>query len=174
MFEQSMIDTRIDSPVFELEWASPGSYSWLVPANVYEVKLCMIGAGHGGNTSSAARGGSSGQIYEGVYTVTPGETITVVVGQGSEWNNGGYSKFGTRQVNGGSSDNYFGNGSSRATCMGTFRDGYKSGDRYGGQAGFANGGSAPNGAGSRGSGGGGRESYNHQPGGNGVVHIKNV
>ena len=58
--------------------------SWTVPAGVTSITVEMIGAGGGGGragTGSTAFGGGGG-LVSGTLTVVPGDTLTLVVGQG--------------------------------------------------------------------------------------------
>lgn len=147
-------------PAGSSTYTTPGTYTWTCPAGVSSVTICMIGGGgSGANYYPGARqgGGYAGTIKTGTYSVSAGSSYTVVVGSGGvkAVSNAGYSgsqsKFGSWTASGGagggsiSSGHYNGNGGSRSTCRGTFRDGYIGGgdSRFkGGQAGLANGGDA--------------------------------
>ena len=63
-----------------------GTTAWVVPAGVTAVFARVYGAGGGGggalNSSCAATGGGAGGYAEGFIAVTPGSTISVVVGAG--------------------------------------------------------------------------------------------
>jgi hypothetical protein len=92
------------------EWTTPGTYTWVVPANVTRVRAIAIGGGGAGGASPDANyyggdGGCGGGFAMGEYTVTPGQSITVTVGafgrtpQQRGWpdgtgENGGSSSFG--------------------------------------------------------------------------------
>ena len=71
-----------------LNYLTPGTYSFVVPANVIRVKVQVYGAGGGGGASEgggdqhAGGGGGSGGYKTFVFSVTPGETLTLVVGKG--------------------------------------------------------------------------------------------
>jgi uncharacterized repeat protein (TIGR02543 family) len=54
--------------------------SWTVPANVTSATFYLIGAGGGGGRASF--GGGGGGYATGSYAVTPGQVLTVIVGQG--------------------------------------------------------------------------------------------
>lgn len=180
-------------------WTSVTSTSWVVPNGVFSVTLCMIGGGGSGaqNYTTAHRGGGyAGTIISQAVAVTPGTSLSVVVGGGgaAQTSNqgagatGGQSKFGALTANGGaggasiSANQYAGNGQSRVTCYGTAYNGtlYDS-VFYGGQAGFGNGGQGGSwnnagrvaGAGVRGGGGGGGDARISASGagGTGVVKI---
>jgi len=62
----------------------PGTYSWTVPAGVYSITLGAVGAGGGGvqKTGGGAGGSGANVAYNNSYTVTPGDTYTIVVGTG--------------------------------------------------------------------------------------------
>jgi hypothetical protein len=65
-------------------YTAPGTYTWTVPAGVYSITLGAVGAGGGGvQKSSGGNGGNGGNVaYYNSYTVTPGDTYTIVVGAG--------------------------------------------------------------------------------------------
>jgi len=65
-------------------YTSPGTYSWTVPAGVTSITLGAIGAGGGGVQKTAGGNGGNGAnvAYSNSYTVTPGQTYTIVVGAG--------------------------------------------------------------------------------------------
>jgi hypothetical protein len=76
-------------------WASPGSFSYVVPAGVWNVTYSVVGAGAGGGSGSmhlvynynyqmweSGGGGSSGVYATGTLAVTPGETLTPEIGTG--------------------------------------------------------------------------------------------
>lgn len=65
--------------------------SWTVPANVYRIKVTLVGGGGGsggavGTTSgangSAGGGGGGGAVCIGFYTVVPGQAMTYAIGSG--------------------------------------------------------------------------------------------
>jgi hypothetical protein len=66
-------------------FAATGSdQTWVVPAGVTRIQIDMVGAGGGGGQAgagSSAFGGGGGSIT-GVLQVTPGDTLTIIVGQG--------------------------------------------------------------------------------------------
>lgn len=119
-------------------YTTAGTYSWVAPACVTSVSVVAVGGGGaGGYTgSSPYPGGSGGGLgYRNNYSVTPGNSYTVVVGaRGLGGAGSGYA------TNGGNS--YF-----ISTCIVA---------GYGGQVNGASGGSyAGTGGGNGGSGGGG-------------------
>ena len=81
--------------------------SFVVPAGVGQVRVRLVGGGGGGapgSSTQAGSGGGAGGYAEGVFSVTPGQTIPVTVGTGGSgqaasagvgggW--GGASSFGT-------------------------------------------------------------------------------
>ena len=74
-------------PAQEELYDQVGTYSFEVPAGVTEVSAVAIGGGGGaafctGSNASSAGGGGGGGTAWGTFTVTPGETLTVVVGTG--------------------------------------------------------------------------------------------
>ena len=60
-------------------FSSVGSRSWTVPANVSSLQYLIVGGGGGG---SGGGGGAGGVLYNPSYSVTPGNSYTVVVGDG--------------------------------------------------------------------------------------------
>jgi hypothetical protein len=79
-----------------------GAYSFVVPAGVFFIKSRVFGAGGGGggaNSNNFAQGGAGGGMAEGIYAVTPGQTLAVIVGLGGV--GGGYT--GGDGVSGGTS-----------------------------------------------------------------------
>lgn len=141
-------------------FASAGTFSWVVPALVTKVSVVAVGGGAGGGV-----GDGGGLGYKNNIAVTPGTSITVVVGAGSQCAAGGQSYFCNvslvRALGGGQGTPAFtgdGGGNGGAAC----------GNGGGGAGGYSgNGGSSPsNGNGTAGSGGGGG-------GGGSVVNIWN-
>ena len=129
------------------QWTSPGTFTFVVPERVTQVDLCMIGGGGGGYWSSndTGRGGRAGIVFSGIYSVIPGESITVVVGAASN-STGKQSKFGTRVCVGGAagtaSVGWYNSNQSRTTCYGTAKSGCNYSGNRGGEAGFGRGGSS--------------------------------
>ena len=67
------------------EYTTPGTYSWIAPANVTKVQVVAVGGGGAGGTgtSSMVGGGGGGLGWKNNITVTPGQSYTVVVGAGA-------------------------------------------------------------------------------------------
>jgi hypothetical protein len=74
-------------------YCTPGTYSWVAPAGVTSVSVVAVGSGGGGDTGNGigavgllygtSRSGAGGGLaYANNVSVTPGETLTVVVGAG--------------------------------------------------------------------------------------------
>jgi hypothetical protein len=87
-----------------------GSYSFVVPSGVYAVSAVAVGGGGGGcsgNPSSGGDGGAGGGggalAYINSLAVTPGETLSVVVGAGGA---GGAASPGTRTGGTAGGDSY--------------------------------------------------------------------
>lgn len=86
------------SPAADLVYSTPGTYLWVVPACVNSVYVQAWGAGGGGGgiasqgvncgicsyveACSAGGGGGGGGYTSRSYSVTPGQTYTIVVGAG--------------------------------------------------------------------------------------------
>lgn len=70
---------------FQQEWTAPGTYSFKVPPNTTRISAVCISGGQGGqdrlNGQAPDDGGFGGSLrYSSEIVVTPGETLTVVVG----------------------------------------------------------------------------------------------
>ena len=66
-------------------YVSAGTYTWVAPADVTSVSVVAVGGGAGGNRAdqNCSRGGGGGGLgYKNNYSVTPGNSYTVVVGSG--------------------------------------------------------------------------------------------
>jgi hypothetical protein len=63
-------------------FTTPGTTSWTVPANVENVEVLIVGGGGGGGNDMGGGGGGGGVVYLPAYNVTPGASISVVVGAG--------------------------------------------------------------------------------------------
>lgn len=128
-------------------FTSPGTYSWIAPADVYQISAVCIGGGAGGGGGYAGGGGAGGLGWKNAIPVTPGQSYTVVVGAGGAggakgatiWEagagaHGGDSYFiststvcgragqgGTSATTGGS---YIGDGGGAGGSSGTYGSGY--------------------------------------------------
>jgi hypothetical protein len=174
-----------DAPVpsGQSAWTTAGSYSWTVPADVTGICGLCVGAGGGGSGSNAtdeSSGGGGGALsYSNAISVTPGETLDIVVGAagtagaangnggtgGDSWIKRGATTLLLAKGGGGGTPTEGGSGGSAASGTGGTKnsggggrgtsDG--SGGGGGGAAGYSGGGGTGNGdfAGSSGSGGGG-------------------
>lgn len=70
-------------PPGQVEYTTPGTYSWVVPTNVTAMSAMCIGGGGGGHqvvSSTPGGGGGGGLSYCTPTPVIPGQTYTVVVG----------------------------------------------------------------------------------------------
>ena len=156
-----------------------GTTSWTVPAGVTSVQVLVVGGGGGGGWGwyysiydwvgriSGGGGGGGGVIYNGSYSVTPGNSVTVTVGGGGTGgningdrppSNGGNSVFGALTAYGGGAGSTYGSsGGSGGGGSSNYTNGNYS--YYNGGAGTAgqgyNGASAGGGAIEVGGGGGG-------------------
>jgi hypothetical protein len=72
----------------QLQWTTYGTFDFIVPAGVTSIAAVSIGSGGGGargeagDTDSSPAGGGGALSYSNAIPVTPGETLTIVVGQG--------------------------------------------------------------------------------------------
>lgn len=117
------------------------STTFTVPAGVTKLKVTAIGGGGGGGAAASYAGGDScspqiyfvpggrggsGGVALGIFTVTPGQVITVTIGLGGNgYSAGGTTSFGTLcsstggSAGGSASGNYGGNGATGASGIGT-------------------------------------------------------
>ncbi len=162
----------------QVAYPTSGTYSWVVPAGVTRISAVLVGGGGGGSQGGTYNGGGGGGglRYINDLTVTPGETITVVVGAGgvSTANNvqtpGGYSRLSRGanvlvQAGGG------GAAAAAAVTGGAGGTGTAIGSGpFGGTIGGYTGGAGGTGSSNYGAGGGGASGYsgNGGVGGNGV------
>lgn len=111
-------------------FSTAGTYTWIVPEYVTSVDVFLVGGGGGGGCSMHAGGGGGGggQIVQSTVSVTPGESITLTVGEGGL---SGYQYAAYVAYNGEA-----GGASSFATIVANGGDGGKSAyDSYSGRAG---------------------------------------
>lgn len=157
----------------QVEFASPGTYSWTAPANITSVSVACIGGGAGGsiNTGVADGGGGGGLGWRNNITVTPGKSYTVVVGSGGAGGTGSGPALG--QAGG---DSYFKN---PETVMGSGGEGTAGGTFVGNGGGVGGaggdgieqaggGGGAGGYSGNGGTGGTGNNVFSERAGQNGV------
>lgn len=84
----TVIDNIIDTPIVgQVEYTTPGTYTWVCPPNVYRVSAVCVGPGGSGtntysNTNGKVGGGGGGLGWKNKIPVTPGQSYTVVVGDG--------------------------------------------------------------------------------------------
>lgn len=67
----------------QIQYTTPGTYSFVVPGGTTNISIVTIGGGGGGFGSAATgyKGGAGGGLaYVNNVSVTPGETLTVIVG----------------------------------------------------------------------------------------------
>lgn len=70
-------------------WTTPGTYTWIVPQDVTSISAVLVGGGGGSawsgtafnaNGAGGGGGGGGGLRYINNLDVTPGETLTLIVG----------------------------------------------------------------------------------------------
>ena len=71
-------------------YTTAGTYSWVCPADVYQVSVVAVGAG-GTGSGYPAQAGGGGLGWKNAISVTPGVSYTVVVGDKSSYGSGGSS-----------------------------------------------------------------------------------
>lgn len=162
-------------PTGQVEFTTPGTYSWTAPAGVTSVCAVCVGAGGGGREYSPfyifCWGGAGGGLgWKNNISVTPGQSYTVVVGAGNSAADGGDSYFiNTSTVRGGGGNAV--SGSPAGTALGgtwTGDGGGEGGDAYGGSSYFSAGGGAGGYSGNGGNGGRRTGSNTATNGGNGA------
>ncbi|MCZ7893299.1 DUF2793 domain-containing protein [Agrobacterium salinitolerans] len=82
-------------PRHTVSYDNAGVYTFVVPDGVYWINARVWGAGGGGggaaNSNAVARGGGGGGYAEGWISVTPGQSLPLVVGSGGAGGVGGSS-----------------------------------------------------------------------------------
>ena len=116
----------VNAPVRQ-SFTSSGTFS--VPSGVTAVDVLVVAGGGGGGTHHASGGGAGGLIYRPAFTVSPGSTVTVTVGDGGGQTNnypapdnpsgqagsdGQDSVFGTLTAKGGGGGGFAGSRTGRA------------------------------------------------------------
>lgn len=145
------------TPVNQVAYTTAGTFTWTAPAGVVSVSVLCVGGGGGGgfySTNSGGGGGGGGLGYKNNITVVPGQTYTVVVGNGTSLNTT------LNTVTAGSS--YFINTSTVAGNggqSGTAGQGGTGGTYVGDNGGNGGNGGNNDGGGPNGSGGGGAGGY---------------
>jgi hypothetical protein len=85
------------SPVGDIVYKTPGTYTYIVPAGITSINILGIGAGGGGEYDWSSAGGGGGCLaYVNNVTVTPGQTIAITVPASTAWaTNGANAVIGT-------------------------------------------------------------------------------
>lgn len=90
------VEFTATAPASQQEYTAPGTYSFTVPGGITEIATVVVGAGADGEFATASNvgtevygGGGGGLRYRNSIPVTPGETLTIAVGEHGE--NGGNS-----------------------------------------------------------------------------------
>jgi hypothetical protein len=159
-------------------YGAPGATTFVVPASVYWIMSRVWGGGGGGggaaNVNGAGGGGGGGGYSEGLYNVTPGSSISILVGAG------GAGGFGASNGSPGSGSAFGSVCTASAGGGGAYGDGFGgigggSGNGFGGTVtfqGYDGGPGGPTGAGGSGGVGGGFGGASFcgwsQPGGTGA------
>lgn len=83
----------------QVAYTTPGTYNWVCPTGVFNVSVVAVGGGAGGslglgyNGISIAGAGGGGLAWASNFSVTPGQSYTLVVGAGGTA--GGFGAGGT-------------------------------------------------------------------------------
>jgi len=155
--------------------------TFVVPAGVTSLDLCMIGGGGSGRdyADTGRVGGAAGQIINQAVAVTEGESIDIVIGLGGSGatghSPGAPTSFGAITATGGGLADYL-DGEETTNCKGTFNNGltksYALKPYGGGEAGFSDGGDGTSGVkAGTGSGSGANTGSFSGDGGDGQVNI---
>lgn len=72
--------TLLVTVIGQIEYTTSGTYSFVVPNGVYSVSAVAVGAGGSASGYFGAGGGGGALAYKNNISVTPGQTLTVVVG----------------------------------------------------------------------------------------------
>ena len=135
----SLSASVVSAPVGEQSWTAPGTYTFTVPANVYSVSAVAIGGGGAQlplNSNNAWSGGGGALTYINNLSVTPGQSISVVVGArgvyyyagGGDSQSGGASSFGIMTAGGGGGAKSYGAVGIGGTPSGTYTAGFSGGN----------------------------------------------
>ena len=176
----------VQAPAYQ-SFTSSGTFS--VPSGVSAVDVLVVAGGGAGGGDAGGAGGAGGLIYRPGFTVTPGGTVTVTVGDGGGNTPGGVvgqsgsdSVFGTLTAKGGGGGGGAGGGGLSGGSGGGARSGQTSGGASANQStqpgdsgtyGFGNSGgnsnASPGGGGGGGAGGAGAQNGSGNNGGDGGV-----
>ena len=90
--DDASVDTSTTTaPLLSSSFTVPGSFTYVVPAGVSQLKATVRGGGGGGGGYDISCGGNGGNGASavGTFAVTPGQSITVQVGGGGAGGTGG-------------------------------------------------------------------------------------
>jgi len=96
-FPSTNVAKIVPMPPGEIQYTAPDTYYFTVPAGVTSINALTVGGGgaggqSAGTVSSAGAGGGGGLSWRNSIPVTPGESLTVIVGSGGS---GGSNYIGT-------------------------------------------------------------------------------
>lgn len=99
--EGVIIEANYSNVWGEVTYDTPGTYTWIAPADVYLVCVVCVGGGGSGTMGTSPSsitqyrygGGGGGLGWKNFIRVIPGQGYTVEVGAGGVYNNGGDSYF---------------------------------------------------------------------------------
>lgn len=129
-------------PAGQQAFTTTGTFSWVAPAGVTSVSAVAIGGGGAGSAAHDGDGGTGGGLgWKNNIPVTPGQSYTVVVGQG------GQGSQGNTNVGAGGQDSYFlhnntvagGGGNGGWNFTSSYNGGINPGGAYAGDGGGAGG-----------------------------------
>lgn len=111
---QSRLTATSNAAIVTQKFTTTLSSGWTAPVGVTSVEVLVVGGGGGGGYGTSGRsggGGAGGVVYNSAFTVTPGNSYTVTIGNGGAGSttnaqlasvcNGSNSVFGTLTALGG-------------------------------------------------------------------------
>jgi hypothetical protein len=160
----------------QIEFTTPGTYSWTVPTGITTISSVVVGgggggAGNGGSGVYGLGGGGGGLSYAVSIAVTPGETLTIDVGAGGAGGGISGTSGGNSSIKRGATTLLVANGGGggQRTSSGAPVSGGSGGAALGYSGGGNGGGGGTASSNTRGGGGGGAGGYSGNGGNGGTV-----
>lgn len=79
-------------PAGQIQYTSAGTYTFVVPAGVTSICVVCVGGGAGSGQNDLGNAGAGGLGWRNNIAVTAGQSYTVVVGAGGQYQGGSYSE----------------------------------------------------------------------------------
>lgn len=84
---ESVIIRDVPLSIGQQEFTTPGTYTWIAPEDVTSMSAVCVGGGGGGGPNDNRNGAGGGELsWYNDIPITPGESLTVVVGAGAAFN----------------------------------------------------------------------------------------